>query len=110
MKKLILTILMIGLWAIATSQVPELLYYKFNMPGTSVQNHAQLATAVGANPAVITGTGLSIGGTGLSGTALVGTGVASGSGVINTGWLTNLSGSFTIAFWTSNITPSSTLW
>ena len=90
------------------AQLPELLYYKFDAPGTSVQNHA--LTPVGSNPATITGTGLSIGNVGLHGTALVGTGVTSTSGVINTGWLTNLSGSFTIAFWTSAIVPSSTLW
>jgi hypothetical protein len=91
-----------------TSSTPELLYYKFDSPGTSVQNSA--LNPVGSNPASITGSGLSIGGTGMFGTALQGTGVASGSGVINTGWLTNLSGSFTIAFWTSNIPASSTLW
>ncbi len=101
-----MTCLMTALFA----QVPELLYYKFNTPGTSVQNYAQAATAVGSNPATISGTGLSVGSTGLTGTALVGTGTSSSTDVINTGWLTNLSGSFTIAFWTSNITPSSTLW
>ncbi len=93
---------------VLSSQIPELLYYKFDTPGTNVQNHA--TSPVGNNPATITGTGLSIGSTGLSGTALVGTGVSGTSGVINTGWMTNLSGSFTLAFWTSNITPSSTLW
>ena len=87
---------------------PELLYYQFDIPGTSVDN---LATQpVGDNPATITGNGLSIGGEGLSGSALVGTGVNSTNGVINTGWNTNLNGSFTIAFWTSDIHPSSTLY
>ncbi|HRZ50088.1 MAG TPA: hypothetical protein P5338_11910, partial [Bacteroidales bacterium] len=87
---------------------PELLYYNFDVPGTSVPNLA--LSPVGTNPAPITGTGLSIGGAGLSGSALQGTGVSSTGGVINTGWATNLSGSFTISFWTKNIAPSSTLW
>jgi hypothetical protein len=104
----LLILLTLILTKTSESQIPELLYYKFDIAGTSVQNHA--LTPVGANPASITGTGLSIGSTGLSGTALVGTGVTSTGGVINTGWSTNLSGSFTIAWWTSNITPSSTLW
>ncbi|HRY99779.1 MAG TPA: LamG domain-containing protein, partial [Bacteroidales bacterium] len=91
-----------------SQQLPELLYYKFDSPGTTVAN---LATSpVGSNPATITGTTLTIGGTGQFGTGLVGTGGSSSSNVINTGWLTNLNSSFTIAFWTSGITPSSTLW
>jgi hypothetical protein len=95
-------------YGIHAQALPELLYYKFDIPGTSIPNDA--LTPVGNNPASITGTGLSIGGIGLSGTALQGTGVISSSGVINTNWNTNLSGSFTIGFWTSNITPSTTLW
>lgn len=91
-----------------SAQVPELLYYKFDEAGITVHNQA--LTPVGSNPATITGTALTIGHTGLSGTALVGTGMTSMGGVINTGWLTNLSGSFTIAFWTANITPGNTIW
>src|SRR5690625_5003091 len=89
------------------AQTPELIHYKFDS-GNSIVNDAQ--NPVGNNPASITGSGLSVGGTGLSGTALQGNGVSSPSGVINTGWNTDLSGSFTIGFWTSDITPSSTLW
>ena len=93
---------------VQSQNVPELLYYKFDASGTSVTNYASFP--VGNNPASITGTGLSIGSTGLFGTALVGTGVASTGGVISTGWSTSFTTSFTIAFWTSNITTSSTLW
>ena len=89
------------------NDLPELLYYKFDN-GSVIVNDAD--TPVGSNPATITGTGLSVGGTGLFSTALQGTGVSSTGGVINTGWNTNLSGSFTIGFWTSNITPSTTLY
>ncbi|MBE0640832.1 MAG: LamG domain-containing protein, partial [Bacteroidales bacterium] len=90
-------------------QLPELIYYKFDVTGSSVSNLA--TTPVGSNPASITGTSLSIGGTGQFGSALVGTGGTSTSNVINTGWQTNLgSSSFTIAFWTSGIVPSGTLW
>lgn len=89
--------------------VPELLYYTFNQSGTSVSNFA--SSPVGTNPASITGTGLTQGSTGLTGSALVGTGVTSSTGIINTGWSTSFPGSFTIAFWTSSITTgTSTLY
>jgi parallel beta-helix repeat protein len=86
--------------------LPDLMYYKFDAAGTSVPNSA--SSPVGVNPTPITGA-LTIGGTGLSGMALNGTGIASTSNVINTGWSTNLSNGFTIAFWTSNVPASSTL-
>ncbi|TVQ78548.1 MAG: T9SS C-terminal target domain-containing protein [Flavobacteriales bacterium] len=90
----------------AQQALPELLYYRFDQPGTSIPNDA--TSPVGNNPATIIGTALSIGGVGLSGTALVGTGGASASNAINTNWNTNLSGSFTIGFWTSSV-PASTI-
>jgi phage baseplate assembly protein gpV len=92
---------------LAAQTVPELIYYKFDN-GASIVNDA--SAPVGSNPASITGTGLSVGGTGLSGTALIGAGVTSTGGRISTNWPTTINGSFTIGFWTSNITPSSTLW
>jgi hypothetical protein len=97
----------IGFSIQAQQALPELLYYRFDQPGTSVPNDA--TSPVGNNPATITGTTLSIGGVGLSGTALVGTGGTSTANAINTNWNTNLSGSFTIGFWTSSIPASSTL-
>ncbi|MCF8295948.1 MAG: T9SS type A sorting domain-containing protein [Saprospiraceae bacterium] len=87
-------------------QIPELLYYKFDSPGTTVQNSA--SSPVGSNPATISG--MTIGSTGLSGTALVGTGASSSTSKITTGWSASFTGSWTIAFWTSNIVASSTLW
>jgi len=65
---------------------------------------------VGAANATISGTGLTVGSTGLSGTALVGTGTSSTNDFVNTGWATSFSGSWTIGFYTANITPSTTLW
>lgn len=87
--------------------VPELIYYKFDGTGTTVSNDA--STPVGTNPATFVG-GLTQGPTGLSGNALIGIGGASGTDYVDTGWPTNLSGDWTIAFWTSNIQPSTTLW
>ncbi len=108
MKKnlhLILTAIFIlsGFGALSQA-VPELMYYKFDSPGTTVQNLA--SSPVGTNPAPITGA--TIGGTGQFGTALVG---GSGSGTanaVNTGWNPNIgTGNWTISAWFNNI-PSST--
>ncbi len=87
--------------------VPELIYYKFDS-GSSIVNDA--SSPVGTNPTTITGTTLTVGGTGMFGTALLGTGGTSSAHRIATGWATSLSSSFTIGFWTDNITSSSTLW
>src|SRR5690625_5247777 len=85
--------------------MPELLYLTFD-EGTPIINHA--TTPVGNNPVNLVGNGLTVGGTGLSGTALNGTGDSSSR--IETGWsIDNLSGSFTIGFWTSSIPQAGTL-
>gem|GEM_PF-1427148 len=83
--------------------MPDLLYYKFDVQDTLVINHA--TNPVGDNPATISGN-LTVGGIGMYGTALQGTGGTSSTNAINTGWATNLSGSFTIAFWVNNISSS----
>src|SRR5690554_5352670 len=111
MKKItFLSILLTLFVAIGFSQngsVPELIYYKFNRSGTSVLNHA--SSPVGTNPAPITG--LTIGSGGMLGTnALLGTGQTSTSNVVTTGWNTAFTGDFTLAFWTSNVPTSSTLY
>jgi len=85
--------------------VPELIYYKFDVAGTTVQNQA--SAPVGTNPAPILGQ--TIGGTGQFGTALVGNGLTSTSNYVNTGWNAVISGPWTISMWVSNIsTPSTT--
>ncbi len=87
---------------------PELLYYKFNEVGTSVTNYATTPPA-GTATATILG-GITQGSNGQCDGALIGSGVASSTDYLNTGWATNLTGSaWTISFWSSNITPSATL-
>src|SRR5699024_9555898 len=49
--------------------------------------------------ASVLGSELSVGGSGMMGTALIGTGGSSSSNYVDTGWETDFSGSFTIGFW-----------
>ena len=87
---------------------PELLYYKFNEVGTSVTNYAT-TPPVGTATATIQG-GITQGSNGQCDGALIGTGISSTTDYLNTGWAPNLTGSaWTISFWSSNITPSATL-
>jgi hypothetical protein len=97
---LILIFAMLSSSTITFSQVPELLYYKFNNPGKLIINSANPATAVGNDTIVINDQSMAIGGSGFSGTALL-----SGSNwpTIYNGWTPNLTGSFTIGFWISDI-------
>ncbi len=92
--------------------VPEVLHYKFSGTGTSVPNLAS-SPPVGAETATImggltqTGTDLNFGG---GGNSLLGSGNASTTDYLNTGWAPNLgAGSWTISIVTSNITASTTL-
>ena len=84
---------------------PEIMYYNFNGPGPNVPNLAS-SPPLGTTTGTIIG-GLSIGGTGQCGSALVGNGTT--TDFVNTAWTTSLSGSWSISFWTSNIPPSATL-
>ena len=85
--------------------VPELMYYKFDGAGsTTVANEA--SSPVGTNPAPVLG--LTIGGTGQFGEALVGVGGSSSTNRVDTGWATGLSGSWTISLWLDDIDPTST--
>jgi PKD repeat protein len=90
----------LGLFA---QPLPELMYYTFDN-GSKVIN--QVASPVGDNPLDISGSQLSVGGSGLAGTALQGTGAPSTNHKIATNWQTEFTGSFTIGFWTSNIAVS----
>ena len=88
--------------------VPEVLYYRFDGTGTQVPNLSQ-NPPVGTAMADIMG-GVTQGSSGLCGGALVGSGVASSTDYLNTHWSPNLgNSSWSISFWSSNITPSSTL-
>ncbi len=104
--------LMLALWSTVTlmAQGPEILHYKFDGTGTTVTNYATNPPA-GTATGTILGTGLTQGGTGVCDGALNGTGTGSTNDYVNTNWATNLTGtSWTIAFWTNNITPSGNLW
>ncbi|MEI6766414.1 MAG: LamG-like jellyroll fold domain-containing protein [Bacteroidota bacterium] len=94
---------------IARSQpVPEILWYKFDVAGTSVTNYAS-APPAGTATGTLNG-GLTQGGTGQCGHTLIGTGAASSTDYVNTGWATSFpTRGWTISFWTSNIGPSATL-
>lgn len=87
--------------------IPEMLYYTFNGSGTSVPNYASNPPA-GTATATIMG-GVTQGSTGLCGGALVGSGVASSTDYLNTGFVTAMPTSWTISFFTQDFTSSSTL-
>ena len=97
---LFLAILMLAGMTSVAQDVPELIYYKFDNTGATVDNDA--STPVGTNPAPILG--LTQGGTGQFGTALQGVGGSSSSNYVNSGWPVNLpSTGFTISLWMNNM-------
>ncbi|AKU98805.1 PE family protein [Labilithrix luteola] len=87
--------------------LPDLLWYRFDGETQYVENSAT-NPPLGAETAIIHGAETQAG-AGQCLRALVGTGNTSTNDYVETGWATNLSGSWTISFWTSNITPSPTL-
>jgi hypothetical protein len=97
-----------GVVKISYSLQQELLYYKFDGIGTAVLNNA-----IGATPATDTAFiqgGLTQGAGGKCNGALIGSGNASSTDFLNTGYAPNLgTGPWTISFWTKDITPSGTL-
>lgn len=79
--------------------LPELMYYKFNTPGATTANTAN--TPVGINPSPVMG--LTIGGAGQFGAALIGNGGTNTTNNVNTGWPLNLgTGPWTIGMWLNN--------
>jgi hypothetical protein len=105
------TPLIVALACFATvraQSVPELLYYKFDGAGTTIPNLASNPPA-GTATATIMG-GVTQGGSNICDGTLIGTGAASSTDYVNTGWAPALgSSSWSIAFRTSNIGASSTL-
>ena len=88
---------------------PEILYYKFDGTGTSVPNLAS-APPAGAENATILGA-ITQGGSGNTGGALNGSGVASTTDYLNTNWNTNLgTNSWSIAFWSSGFSSTATFY
>lgn len=88
--------------------VPELLYYDFNAPGPSIPNLASNPPVGTATATIVGGQTIGAGGA-CNTTGLVGTGGSASVDYVNTGWATSVSGAFTMSFYTSNITPSTTL-
>ncbi|MES2560605.1 MAG: LamG-like jellyroll fold domain-containing protein [Bacteroidota bacterium] len=90
--------------------IPELMYYRFNTPGPIVQNESPAATLAGTAAPTILGTTITVGGVGLTGTALNGTGGTT-SDYIPTGWNTSLvSTDWTVSFWMNNFPNGTVLW
>jgi hypothetical protein len=89
--------------------LPELMYYKFNEAGSNqTQNFAAPGSPVPATANVL---GLTMGGTGYEGSALIGNGGSSSSNYVDTGWITNLgTGPWTISLWLNNVDASTTLY
>ncbi|MEI7898556.1 MAG: carboxypeptidase regulatory-like domain-containing protein, partial [bacterium] len=104
LSKGIMVVLMVLMSGVILAQnVPEWMYFKFNVAG----NQPNAASApVGTNPATLTG--MTTGGTGQFGTALVGNGLTSTSNNLNTGWATSLPNTgWTISFWLNNFPATS---
>jgi len=94
--QILICLLLFTSWATGQN-VPEWMYFKFDAAGSQT-NYA--SAPVGTNPAPVTG--LTIGGTGQFGTALVGNYVA--NNYMSTGWVTNLPNTgWTISMWVNNI-------
>jgi hypothetical protein len=96
-----------GLQVVIAQAVPEMMWYRFDETGNNqTQNYA--VPGVGSTMADVLGS-LSMGGSGQFGAALVGSGVASSTDYVNTGWVTNLgSNSWTISLWLNNLPTGST--
>ncbi|QMV72326.1 hypothetical protein HS961_05500 [Comamonas piscis] len=93
----------------APAPTPDIIHYRFDEAGTSVTNRASNPPA-NASTAILNGAlsqGAHIDGTNLS--AALGSGAASSTDYVNTGWATSLNGSWSISFFSSEIAPSSTL-
>ncbi len=103
---------LVGLMSVSsiTAQVnPEVLYYRFDSKSATnkIFNYAT-NPPTGADSAQINGN-LTLGDTGLCGTALVGTGASGTSDYVDTKWPTQITGSWTYAMWMKKIPTSSTL-
>ena len=90
--------------AVPPLTVPEVLYYTFDETGDdSTQNYAIPGSGSPWAPVL----GLTMGGTGQFGGALVGTGGSSSSNYVNTGWAPDIgTSSWTISLWLNNITTT----
>ena len=108
MKPILLTAFTCLAVQVLAQPIPEILYYDFNGTGTTVPNLAS-TPPVGTATATIVGAQTQGPGGVCNSNALIGTGTSSSTDYLNTGYATSLTGSWTLSFWSSNITPSSTL-
>ena len=90
--------------------VPEVLWYKFDQAGTSLTNYASAPPAGTATATIMGGSFTQSNAFSATAKALAGTGQPSSSDYVNTGWAENVTGSWTMSFFTSDIVPSATLW
>lgn len=93
--------------AVAQAPVPEILHYTFDQDGTAVPNRASSPPAGTTNGTI---QGLYTQNVTMPNSvlkALLSGGGSSSTNFVNTGWATNLTGSWTISFFTNNI-PSTT--
>ena len=108
----VIAILALAVDSARADSIPDVLHYKFNETGTSVTNYASNPPAGTATATIMgsisqTGADLNYANDGYS---LMGSGNASSTDYLNTGWAPDLgTGSWTIAFVTSNFTASATL-
>src|SRR5512138_2269247 len=99
MRRIILVFLIFAGVGLFAQNVPEMIYYKFDVAGATVQNFA--STPVGTNPAPVVG--LTQGSAGQFGLALVGKSGSSSTNMVNTGWATSLPNTgWTISMWLGN--------
>jgi hypothetical protein len=83
--------------ALAQTPYPDLLYYKFDEgSGTTTVNHA--VPGVGSANAAVNGQTLAASG-GQFGGALVGVGGTGTANFVDSGWVTQIPGDFTLSFW-----------
>src|SRR5690606_9811372 len=89
--------------------VPELMHFKFDAAvGGVIPNDAPVATRVCPSGTIV-GSQLSVSGTGQFGTGLAAAAMTSSStDYVNTGWTTNLTGSWTISLWLNVPNPPTT--
>ncbi len=89
-----------------SANLPELMYYKFNEAGQNQTENFALPGSPVPQFAQVLG-GMTMGGNGQYGAALIGTGGPSSSDYVDTGWQTSISGDWAISFWVNNM-PSTT--
>jgi len=109
LTNLVLLLLTVSFSTVHAQSIPEILYYRFDRTDNIAINEASGTTAQ-TDTAYLMGA-LSQDSIGQCGNALVGSGISSSTDYVNTGWAPDLGNkSWTISFWTNNVTGTSTLY